>query len=102
MADKANKIDPKLVDELLKGQEPQKVLSSEGLLGDLKKALAVTVPQKVNHLQRCSCPQYGQRQPRINRQKVRRRRSGQGRNRTSQRSTLALGIAPAKFGVGKP
>lgn len=40
MADKANKIDPTLVDELLKGQDPQTVLSSEGLLGDLKKALA--------------------------------------------------------------
>lgn len=40
MADKASKIDPKLVDELLKDQDPQTVLSSEGLLGDLKKALA--------------------------------------------------------------
>ena len=40
MADKTNKIDPQLVDELLKGQDPQKALSSEGLLGDLKKALA--------------------------------------------------------------
>lgn len=38
MADKASKIAPKLVDELLKGQDPQKVLSSEGLLGNLKKA----------------------------------------------------------------
>ncbi|MDX1488909.1 MAG: IS256 family transposase, partial [Acidiferrobacterales bacterium] len=40
MADKASKIDPKLVDELLKGQDPKSVLSSDGLLGDLKKALA--------------------------------------------------------------
>lgn len=40
MADKANKIDPRFVDELLKDQGPHKELSSEGLLGDLKKALA--------------------------------------------------------------
>jgi putative transposase len=40
MANKAQKIDPKLIDELLKDQDPQSVLSSEGLLGDLKKALA--------------------------------------------------------------
>lgn len=37
------KFDPKLLDELLKGQDPQKVLSSEGLLGELKKALAERV-----------------------------------------------------------
>ena len=40
MADKASKIDPKLVDELLKDQDPKSVLRSDGLLGDLKKALA--------------------------------------------------------------
>ena len=40
MADKTSKMDPKLIDELLKGQDPGKALSSEGLLGDLKKALA--------------------------------------------------------------
>lgn len=40
MADKRNKIDPALLDELLKGQDPETVFSSEGLLGDLKKALA--------------------------------------------------------------
>ena len=34
------KIDPALLDELLKNQDPQTVFSSEGLLGDLKKALA--------------------------------------------------------------
>jgi putative transposase len=34
------KIDPALLDQLLKDQDPQKVFSSEGLLGDLKKALA--------------------------------------------------------------
>lgn len=35
-----HKIDVKLIDELLRDQDPEKVLSSEGLLGDLKKALA--------------------------------------------------------------
>lgn len=40
MADKQQKIDPKLLDELLKDQDPQTVLRSDGLLGDLKKALA--------------------------------------------------------------
>lgn len=33
-------IDPKLLDELLKGQDPQEVFRSDGLLGDLKQALA--------------------------------------------------------------
>lgn len=33
-------IDPKLLDELLKGQNPQEVFTSDGLLGDLKQALA--------------------------------------------------------------
>lgn len=32
MADKPSKIDPKLVDELREGQDPQKVLSFEGRL----------------------------------------------------------------------
>lgn len=40
MANKDQNIDPKLLDELLKDQDPQTVLSSEGLLGELKKALA--------------------------------------------------------------
>ena len=40
MADKANKIRAELIDELLKDQDPETVLSSGGLLGDLKKALA--------------------------------------------------------------
>ena len=35
-----SKIDPDLVDKLLEGQDPKKVLSSDGLLGELKKALA--------------------------------------------------------------
>ncbi len=35
-----HKIDAKLIDELLRDQDPEKVLSSEGLLGELKKALA--------------------------------------------------------------
>lgn len=34
------KIDAKLIDELLAGQDPETVLSSDGLLGELKKALA--------------------------------------------------------------
>jgi putative transposase len=34
------KIDPEIIDKLLEGQDPTKVLSSEGLLGELKKALA--------------------------------------------------------------
>jgi putative transposase len=33
-------VDPKLLDELLAGKAPQTVLTSEGLLGDLKRALA--------------------------------------------------------------
>ena len=33
-------IDPKLLDALLEGRDPASVLKSEGLLGDLKKALA--------------------------------------------------------------
>jgi putative transposase len=33
-------IDPKLLDELLKDQDPQEVFTSDGLLGDLKQALA--------------------------------------------------------------
>lgn len=40
MANKHDKINPALLDELLKGQDPQTVFSSTGLLGDLKKALA--------------------------------------------------------------
>lgn len=33
------RIDPKLLDELLTGQNPQKVFTSNGQLGDLKQAL---------------------------------------------------------------
>jgi putative transposase len=40
MANEQQKIDTKLLDELLSGQDPETVFSSEGLLGDLKKALA--------------------------------------------------------------
>lgn len=40
MAKRRKTIDPALLDELLAGQDPQTVLSSKGLLGDLKKALA--------------------------------------------------------------
>jgi len=42
MAKRAEKasIDPALVDQLLSGQDPTTVLSSKGLMGDLKKALA--------------------------------------------------------------
>jgi putative transposase len=40
MAKKPKAIEPKLLDELLAGEDPKTVLSSEGLLGDLKKALA--------------------------------------------------------------
>jgi putative transposase len=42
MAKRAAKasIDPALVDQLLAGQDPATVLSSKGLMGDLKKALA--------------------------------------------------------------
>lgn len=35
-----SKIKPELLDELLKGQDPRTVLSSDGLVGELKKALA--------------------------------------------------------------
>jgi putative transposase len=35
-----SKIKPELLDELLKGQDPKTVLSSHGLFGELKKALA--------------------------------------------------------------
>ena len=37
---KPSAFDADLLDELLKGQDPATVLSSQGLLGDLKKALA--------------------------------------------------------------
>lgn len=37
---KPSAFDADLLDELLKGQDPATVLSSAGLLGDLKKALA--------------------------------------------------------------
>jgi putative transposase len=40
MARKPKLIDPSLFDELLAGQDPKTMLSSKGLLGDLKKALA--------------------------------------------------------------
>ena len=40
MANKRQRIDPKIIDELLSDQDPDTVFSSEGLLGDLKKALA--------------------------------------------------------------
>ena len=40
MAKKPKVIDPDLLDALLAGQDPKTVLSSKGLLGDLKKALA--------------------------------------------------------------
>jgi putative transposase len=39
MAKKRDIIDPKLLDELLAGRDPKTVLSSEGLLGDIQKAL---------------------------------------------------------------
>jgi len=39
MAKKRQAIDPALLDELLAGQDPKTVLSSEGLLGELQKAL---------------------------------------------------------------
>jgi transposase-like protein len=40
MAKKREAIDPALLDELLAGRDPKTVLSSEGLLGELQKALA--------------------------------------------------------------
>jgi putative transposase len=40
MARKREAIDPALLDELLAGRDPKTVLSSEGLLGELQKALA--------------------------------------------------------------
>jgi putative transposase len=40
MAKKRKTIDPALLDELLSGQDPKTVLSSQGLLGELQKALA--------------------------------------------------------------
>ena len=42
---KQSKINTDLLDELLAGQDPAKVLSSDGLMGDLKKALAERVLQ---------------------------------------------------------
>ena len=45
MANKEQKIDSKLLDELLKDQDPQTVLSSAGLPGDLRKALAYKIGQ---------------------------------------------------------
>lgn len=40
MAKRPKLIDPELLDELLAGRDPKTVLSSDGLLGELKKALA--------------------------------------------------------------
>ena len=40
MANKPSGIDPKLLDELLKDQDPQRVFQQDGLLGELKQALA--------------------------------------------------------------
>jgi len=40
MANKRQRIDPKIINELLSDQDPETVFSSEGLLGELKKALA--------------------------------------------------------------
>jgi putative transposase len=40
MAKKKSSIDPALLDELLKDVDPQKVFDSDGLLGELKQALA--------------------------------------------------------------
>jgi putative transposase len=40
MADKANKIDARLVDELLKDPDPNTIFQQDGLLDELKKALA--------------------------------------------------------------
>ena len=37
---KKTEIDAALLDELLKDQDPKKVFNSDGLLGDLKQALA--------------------------------------------------------------
>jgi hypothetical protein len=37
---KKSLIDPALLDQLLAGQDPATVLTSQGLIGDLKKALA--------------------------------------------------------------
>ena len=42
---KQSKINTDLLDELLAGQDPAKVHSSDGLMGDLKKALAERVLQ---------------------------------------------------------
>ena len=36
------KIDPKLVDELLKDQDPKNVFEQDGLFGELKKTLVVS------------------------------------------------------------
>ncbi len=40
MAKKLPKFDPELLDALIEGEDPKTVLSSKGLFGDLKKALA--------------------------------------------------------------
>ena len=43
MATKTNPIKPELIDELLSGREPKTLFESEGLLHELKKALAERV-----------------------------------------------------------
>lgn len=45
MASKDQKINPKLLDELLQDQDqdPEKVFQQDGLLGDLKKALTAYI-----------------------------------------------------------
>lgn len=40
MTNKREEIDPRLLDELMADRDPQTVLSSQGLIGELKKALA--------------------------------------------------------------
>ena len=43
MATKTNPIKPELIDELLSGRDPKTLFESEGLLDELKKALAERV-----------------------------------------------------------
>lgn len=54
MAKRPKPIDPALLDELLAGQDPKTVLSSKGLLGDLKKALAERIlnAELTHHLEK--------------------------------------------------
>ncbi len=68
-----SKISTELLDELLSGRDPTKVLSSDGLMGDLKKALAERILQAEMDVHLDNDEQ---------------RQAGNHRNGTSQKSVL--------------